>query len=403
LAAESITVDGPSTVIGARRRLPVAAAARVNGYMGDIFETNDLIGGHASIGVVSAALALAEEVRSTGLELLQSVICGIEITARLYNCFYPQLKGYEECGMVSVGVPSAVGAAAAASRLRRFSRAETREALAIAAALAGWCPAEVIFGEGGTVKPMLFGAWPAATGLIAAGYAFAGLSGPQRIMESGIGYFATIARGHDRSAIQPAIWALEQPRRKLHACCGYVHSALDAMIALRHEAPDLLRDAVEIEVELPPYILPAVVKTRDPVSPNDARFHLGFCMAIAACGSDTIAPHHSEHFAAQMSRPEIVNTIRLIGVISSRRFSHYHQARVRVVAPDGTAREAIVTAPKGSPLNPMSTAEVISKFDALTGPVCGIATLIRDNILELETTQDLLPLFEHLRSYTPRK
>ncbi|MEQ9022949.1 MAG: MmgE/PrpD family protein, partial [Pseudomonadales bacterium] len=41
---------GDSTVAGSSRRLSSDAAARVNAYMGDIFELNDLISGHASIG-----------------------------------------------------------------------------------------------------------------------------------------------------------------------------------------------------------------------------------------------------------------------------------------------------------------------------------------------------------------
>jgi 2-methylcitrate dehydratase PrpD len=44
---------GQSTVVGHRQRLSPRAAARCNGYLGDIFELNDLTGGHASIATVA--------------------------------------------------------------------------------------------------------------------------------------------------------------------------------------------------------------------------------------------------------------------------------------------------------------------------------------------------------------
>jgi 2-methylcitrate dehydratase PrpD len=393
LAAETALGTGNSVVIGSHQRLP-AAAARVNGYAGDIFEVNDLIGGHASIGVVSAALALAGE---TGGDLIDALVAGVEVTARLYNTFYPQLKSYEDCGMVSVGLPSSVGAATAAARLLRLSQPETANALAMAAALAGWCPAEMIFGEGGTVKPMLFGAWPAATGLAAAGYARAGLSGPKHILESRIGYFATIAKGHDPAAITSPAWALAKPRRKLHACCGYIHSALDAIIALRKAEPEAVRDAVAIEIELPAYIIPAVVKSRMPVSPHDARFHLGFCVAVAAAGADAIVPEHTEQFATAMDDPQVLTSMRAIRVIPLDRFNHYHQSLVTVTAGNGRTWRSEILAPRGSPANPMSETEIIAKFDALAAPVIGPAAAgIRDAILQLEDVGELAALLDRL-------
>ncbi len=46
-----------AAVLGKNAKLSMESAARVNGYMGDLLELNDLIGGHASIANVTAALA----------------------------------------------------------------------------------------------------------------------------------------------------------------------------------------------------------------------------------------------------------------------------------------------------------------------------------------------------------
>ena len=61
------------TVVGCRQRLSPRAAARCNGYLGDIFELNDLTGGHASIATVAAALTAAEMANASGRALLEAV------------------------------------------------------------------------------------------------------------------------------------------------------------------------------------------------------------------------------------------------------------------------------------------------------------------------------------------
>src|SRR5690606_31915345 len=88
------------TVPGTGLRRPLDAAMRINGYHGDVLELNDLIGGHSSIGNVTAALALAEQLDASGEQLLTAVMRGIEITSRVYGAVYPTLKRFTEMGMV---------------------------------------------------------------------------------------------------------------------------------------------------------------------------------------------------------------------------------------------------------------------------------------------------------------
>ena len=92
LAAEGADAEGRSTVVGHARRLSPRAAARCNGYLGDIFELNDLTGGHASIATVAAAMTAAEVADASGRALLEAVTAGIEATTRIYNAVYPTLQ-----------------------------------------------------------------------------------------------------------------------------------------------------------------------------------------------------------------------------------------------------------------------------------------------------------------------
>lgn len=368
LAAErDIGAGGPpARLLGSHETLPAEAAARVHGYWGDIFELNDLIGGHASIGNVAAALALAGACGATGAQLLAATIAGIEVTSRVYTAVYGTLKPYTEVAMVTPGLVGAFGTAAVAASLQGMSRQATREALAIAGALTTWCPAETIFGSGGSVKPMMFGAWPAAAGLRGAAYARHGLTGPERLLESPLGLMATLARAPDARAItDPQRWFLAEPRRKLHACCGYTHAAVDLAATLRARLGAQALTHAHIRVGMPAYVLPAVSKREPPVTPNDARFHVGWCVALAAAGEDVILPAHSVEFETHLRRPDIRALLPNIEIVEDVSLTHYHQCVMTVTRAGAPAVVARLDAPRGTPRNPLSDAEVIAKFQRL--------------------------------------
>ncbi len=280
----------------------------------------------------------------------------------------PALRRYTEMALVPVGIPSSFGAAAAAAHLLDLDEEQTLNALSIAGSLAGWCPAEVIFGNGGTVKPMLFGAQPADAGVTAAYYARAGMTGPKDLLDSNMGYFATAStQGRFDAAAWTGRWALDQPRRKLHACCGYLHAPVDALGKLRQH----LGQGAHIEVRVAPYVADVVSKKRLPNSPNDARFHLQYCLALVACGADVILPDHSIQLAEHLQRPDVLEAIRHITVVQDAELTHYHHCRVEVTDVAGRPYSQFVSAPRGSPQEALPDDEVIGKFRLLAEPVLG--------------------------------
>lgn len=353
-------------VIGTDGSLDPTEAAMVNGYAGDILELNDLIGGHASIGNVTAALACAADRKSTGRVLLESVVRGIEVTSRIYSRIYPTLKPFGEAGLVPVGLPSSVGAAAVASHICDLNGGQTKEAMAIAASLAGWCPAQVIFRQGGTVKPMLFGAQPAMTGISAVNYALAGMTGPAEVLDGEFGYYATVSQptnAHKKGG--RAHWALARPVRKLHACCGYIHSTIDAIYTLSGKVKRKLSD-YRLVIELPPYVHAAVSKQQPPATPNEARFDLGYCAALAVNGESVILPQHSLALEKYLGLAQTQQTRARIVMRSNPALEHYRQCIVTAQAIDNQdiCRLEFDT-PRGGIDHALSDAEVIEKFRRL--------------------------------------
>ncbi len=399
LACEPEQPSEAIKVFGTHHRRGLREAIRINAYLGDVLELNDLIGGHASIGSVTAAIGLAEAVNASGFELLEAVVRGIEVTSRVYEAIYPSMRRYTEMGLVPVGIPSTIGAAAAAAHLLKLDAQQTLNALAIAGSLAGWCPAEVIFGQGGTVKPMLFGAQPADTGVTAAYYARAGMTGPIDLLDSKIGYFTTTStNGYFDEESWKDRWALEQPRRKLHACCGYLHSPVDALGRLRQKIPMDALQKSQISVRVSPYVADVVSKKRMPNSPNDARFHLQYCLALVACGSDVILPEHSIKLDQQMLRPDIREAMQRITVIQDTSLSHYHHCGVQVAESNGNTFEQNLSAPRGSPNEPMTDEQVIDKFRMLAERVIGTDHTERaiDDVTAIEKMTDVSALVKSL-------
>lgn len=380
-----------ASVVGVSERVSAMSAARLNGYLGDVLELNDLIGGHASISNVSAALALAEALECSGAELVRATIAGIETTARIHAAFRSNMKPYTEVGIAAVGFLGTLGSAAAAASLLRLGALRTAESIAIAGALSGWCPAEVIFRNGGTIKPMLFGGWPGSIGILAAHHAAGGLTGPKRLLEGDLGFFVTAATRYDPMEIRsPSKWHLAEPRRKIHACCGYIHSPIDLTSRLRREkGREIFKNAL-MHFRLNPMIVPAVSKDQLPATPNEARFHAPYCLALAANSADIILPEHSNDFDRFLAREEIRSLIGRIRISADPECSHYQESILELTLDNGTVMKVRCDTPKGFPGDPMSDDEVVEKFLRLTeGKLStGAGRSFVERVMALETQAD---------------
>lgn len=387
-------------VIGRAMRLSAAGAARVNGYNGDILELNDLIGGHASIGAVSAALALAESERLGGRAFLRALIAGIETTARV-NLAYRESHGgldnkpFTEVGISSEGIPSTIGVSALTSVALELDEGETFNALGIAGTLAGWCPVEVLFGEGGTVKPMMFGAWPATVGMMAGRYASAGMTGPTRLLESSVGLYATLAKGFDPDILRGSLgWQLAKPRRKWHACCGFIHAGMDGVVQLRRQFGPEIFDGATIEVGVVPPVVEVLSNPAPPASETEARFSGGFCLGLAVAGVDRIDVHHAAGFATYLTDPLVSRTLPTVRYVPNDALPHFSHSQIRVVGPEGVRAETLIAGYKGSASQPLTHAEVEQKFLSLAGNLLRHPDVYMSKVLSLQSFDDLGFLFE---------
>src|SRR5438552_18119287 len=77
---------GAASLIGRPGRLPILAAALVNGAAGHALDYDDVnlaMPGHPSVAILPALLALAEERRSSGRDVIAAFVAGYETACRL--------------------------------------------------------------------------------------------------------------------------------------------------------------------------------------------------------------------------------------------------------------------------------------------------------------------------------
>ena len=110
---ESFLSRSESTVIGSARKVNAQYAALANGIRGHVLDYDDAQLAtlpsrpygqltHPTTPVLAAALALAEKINATGLELLIAYIVGVEVACRLADAIHPDhyLNGFHPTGTI---------------------------------------------------------------------------------------------------------------------------------------------------------------------------------------------------------------------------------------------------------------------------------------------------------------
>src|SRR5713101_4661973 len=116
-------------VIGHQARLPVLSAALVNGAIGHALDYDDVnlaMPGHPSVAILPGLLALAEQRRSSGRDVIAAFVAGYETACRVGMAMRP---GHYNLGFHATGTVGAFGAAAACARLLGLDAGATAQAL----------------------------------------------------------------------------------------------------------------------------------------------------------------------------------------------------------------------------------------------------------------------------------
>ncbi len=125
------TAPGPSLIFASDRRTSALDAALVNGTASHALDYDDVsgtLGGHPSVTLIPAMLALGEQLGCTGRELALAYVVGFETECRIARGvhFHHYDKGWHPTATLGI-----FGTVAAAARLLRFTPDQTAMALGV--------------------------------------------------------------------------------------------------------------------------------------------------------------------------------------------------------------------------------------------------------------------------------
>ncbi len=306
-------VEGDVAVWFDGRRTDPAHAALVNGTLGhhaELDDGNPRAGLHGGVTVIPAAVAVAESVGASGLELIDAIAYGY---AAAIGYGRPLLERIEKHRLHPPAMVGCFGAAAAAARLLRLSDETTAGAISLAGTLMPIAPFES-FTRGGAVKD-LYGGYPAFVGVRAAELSRHGIVGPPALYR------------HDELDPNEVAHVYIKP----WASCRSTHAALTALeklLPLEQPVASLHVETYGFAAEL--------TADADPTTP---------------IGAKTSIPHT----LAQLAGQPIADRVH---VTTSTKQGRY--ARVTVRFEDGSETSAETSGPR-------SEADPHRKFRKLTG------------------------------------
>jgi 2-methylcitrate dehydratase PrpD len=359
LRDELVTADGPASVIGTNRRTGVLPAALVNGAAGhalDFDDTHIVMGGHPTVPVFPAALALAEELDRSGAELMAAFTVGVEIESRLGagigSSHYA--KGWHVTS--SMGI---FGATAAASRLLDLDAEQFGRAMGLAASQASGLKANF-----GTMTKPFHAGHAAERGLLSARLAHRGFTANPDAITANQGLLQAAGDGHWHPELlgSQGDWLLTQTLFKYHAACYLTHAAIEATSAIADNPAEV--DGVTLTVN--PTILDVCGISR-PRTGLEAKFSLTATTAFTILGIDTTDP---ASFTDGNANDERVRALIDVVEVTTDHRLRTTQARVEVRG-SGTIRSSEYDS--GTPATDLVAqgAKLRAKFAGLVGPTLG--------------------------------
>lgn len=224
---------GESSVLGQKGKVSAIGAAAINASMGQVFleeECHDSTATHPGVATIPAGLAVAQSLGSTGQELIEAVVAGIEGMARIAKCL--QLPGFTDNGLRGAAITAPFGACITACKLMKLGPEKMCDAIGVAG---NYAAGYMEYTNTGTEDICIQNGNSARMGVIAAYEASFGAKGAPSILEGRFGLgMALNNRPCDWSLMTKPIevYEIEEMFVKPYPSCGHVLATAEAITRL---------------------------------------------------------------------------------------------------------------------------------------------------------------------------
>ena len=370
--ARRVALDGAGAALvwGTARRVRALDAAFANGIAANVLDYDDCtenLGGHPSAPILPALIALAEERRANGRDVLTAYVAGFELETALGRAvnFHHYEKGWHPTATLGV-----FGAAAACARLLELDEEQTTRAIALCASLAAGVKSNL----GSMGKPMHVGHC-ARNGLLAAALAREGFTGNADALEHPQG-FLEVFNGSGNYSVERLLekwgapWEIEMPgiQVKQYPCCLSTQAAVDLMLDLVKTNGLQPEHVVAIEARVPPLRLRHTDRPQ-PRSALDSKLSVQYVLARALTDRAVTLAHFEGESYLDRRTQEVMKRVEA-GPFDERLRSELGDsgAAIAVTLTDGRRVEGTTRRPVGhDPGVPLAPGLHRAKFEACVG------------------------------------
>lgn len=356
-----------AAVIGSGFKSSAPLAALANGTMAHALDYDDVnwrMSGHPTVPLLPAILALGQEVRASGEEVLLAYALGFEVESKIGLGVNPR---HYDLGWHATSTLGALGASMACAKLLRLDVTQTRMALGIAASTAAGLRQNF-----GTMTKPLHPGQAAMNAVTAAQLSQLGWTADVNILEAPYG-FCQLYAGAGRHDLDDIIKQLGNPYElltsgvaiKQYPCCAFTHRALDAMLALLQQDRLCADDVAAIECRVGRPTTQVLIHTR-PRTGLEGKFSMQYCLAAALLDKRIGLLSFSDEKVQRPAAQQLFERITMRLHPEAERQDTDGEAlpvTLTVTHKDGRTRSTQIQYPKGHPANPLSPIAMQEKFE----------------------------------------
>ncbi|MBI4527856.1 MAG: MmgE/PrpD family protein [Deltaproteobacteria bacterium] len=389
------------SVIGSRRRMPVTHAVMLNGVLIRELDLNDVYVGPGQTGHpsdnIAVALTVGERQKSSGLDVLASIVAGYEVYCRIQDL------------TVSAGpwdhvTASALAAPVIAGRLLNLNPDQLANALALSA-LHGNTLAAVRAGQLSNAKAMA-NAFVASQATLCTLVAAQGMTGPLTVIEGRGGLNQALLLGADLSLLVAPLtghFKISDVSIKAYPCIGTAQAMVAAVLEARRGIAEPVKEIKRIELRMAdiPFVR-GQIEDQDRRRPNsrETADHSFYYLAAVALLDGELTP--AQFGYDRWLDPSVGTLMERLIITTDPSLNAYipgsYPCVLHFETQNGQSRTVEVFHPKGHPKNRMSPAEVEAKFRGCTRSVLSEPQQkeIFSLVLNLETLSSVTELVSRL-------
>jgi 2-methylcitrate dehydratase PrpD len=380
-------------VVASTLRTNRVNAALANGTLAHADETDDThfpTQTHPSAIAVPAGLAIGEQQRCSGKELIAAVVLGYDILCRVCRTF--DRKWMQDRCLNPGSICGGFGAAATACRLLKLPVTQVRYALAFAATQASglttWRqdPEHID-------KALCHSGIPARDGVTAALWAQSGMTATGDIFAGPDNFLRPFAQPSNTAELTRELgsrYEIMETGIKIYPGGQPMQATLTGYFRLVQENRLTGENIRKITVRLPES------QSRTINDRHMPDINCQYLLSVAML--DGKVDFHSAHDFERMQNPQVLELKKRVEIIADPELTRKHpairSAIVEITTSDGRLLTTLVDRLPGAPYNPLSAQEVEEKFMSLSAPVLGEgrAKSVARTCLELENLSAIASL-----------